>query len=64
MKWDSRDDTWHTEHNGTTFVTISQILMECDEFSVHNGNIWQINCNIWQTGVWIDSAHGQMTLLQ
>ena len=28
MKLDSYDGTWYTEHNGTTFMTISHILME------------------------------------
>ena len=37
----SYDGAWHTEHNGTKFVTTSQILMEWAQFIIHQDNIWQ-----------------------
>ncbi len=37
----SYDGAWYTEHNGTTFVTVSQILVEWSPFFVRHDNIWQ-----------------------
>ena len=28
VRLDSEDVAWYTEYNGTTFVTVSQVLME------------------------------------
>ena len=41
VKLGSCDGTWYTERNGTTFVTVSQILMEWGKSFVHQDNIWQ-----------------------
>ncbi len=35
------DGTRYNEHSGTTFVTVSQILMKTCKFFVHHSNIWQ-----------------------
>ncbi len=35
----SYDDAWYMEHNCTTFVTVSQLLMEGGEHFVHQHNI-------------------------
>ena len=40
MRLDSWDGAWYTGHNGNTFVTISQILMEWSGFFVHQNNVW------------------------
>ncbi len=37
----SYDRALYTEYNGTTYITISWILMEWDEYFVHKDNIWQ-----------------------
>ena len=36
------DGTFHTEHNGSTFAVISEILKEWDCFQVYHYNIWQL----------------------
>ena len=41
MRLGSYDITWYTEHNGSTFVTVSQTLMWWAQFSIHLNNIWQ-----------------------
>ena len=35
----SYDGAWCTQHNGTNFLTVSQILMEWDQFFAHQDNI-------------------------
>ena len=41
MRLGSYDGAWYTEYNGTTFVIVSQILIEWGQFFVHRDNIWQ-----------------------
>ena len=36
----SFNGAWYTEHVDTTFVTVSQVLMEWGQFFVYRGNIW------------------------
>ena len=36
----SYDHAWYTEHNHTTFVTISQILMKWAKYCIRKNNIW------------------------
>ena len=37
----SYDGVWYTEHNGTRFVIVSQILMEWGPFFVYQDNVWR-----------------------
>ena len=39
MRLGSYDGAWYTEHSGTRFVAVSQILMEGGRFFVHQDNI-------------------------
>ena len=41
MRLGSYDGAWYTEHNGNTFMMISQILMKWAQVSVHQDNIWR-----------------------
>ena len=41
MIWGLQDGAWYTEHHDNTFVTVSQIFMEWDQFFDHQDNIWQ-----------------------
>ena len=41
------DDVWYDKHNGTTYATLSQILMERGNFSNHHSIIWQNFTCIW-----------------
>ena len=36
-----QDGAWYSEHNGTTYVTVPQILMELSEVFIHYDNICQ-----------------------
>ena len=46
MRICSYDGTWCTEPNGTTFVTVYQILMKWGLFFVRQDNIWQTIHNL------------------
>ena len=41
MRLDSYDGAWYSEHNGTMFVTESQILMKWGRLFIHQDNIWR-----------------------
>ena len=39
VKLGSSDGALYTEHNGTEFATLSQLLVECDESFALRGNV-------------------------
>ena len=41
VKLGSYDGTWYIEYKSTTYVTISQKLMEEDKIFIHHDNFWQ-----------------------
>ncbi len=41
VKLGSYNGAWYTEHNGKTFVTVSQIFIEWGQCFVRHDNIWQ-----------------------
>ena len=43
----SCDGAWCTECNGSTFVTVSQLLMKWDQFFIRQNNTWQTLCNLF-----------------
>ena len=42
-------DTKYSEHNGTTFVVMSQILNEWDDFFIHCSKMWQTTQSSYST---------------